>query len=124
MGAHVAFDPVGGALGNVTRRLMAFEGRLVVIGFASGDILSYPGNHLLVKNYSVLGMAWAEYTTRYRSVIESAHDDILHLHREGRIRTDVTTVALEGLPAALAAIESRTVIGRLAVVPESPGPRT
>ncbi len=117
VGVDAAFDPVGGPLGSVTRRLMAFEGRLVVIGFASGDIPSYPGNHVLVKNYSVLGMAWAEYTTRLRSVIEEAHDDILRLHREGRIRTDVATVPIEALPDALAAIEARTVIGSLAMVP-------
>ena len=116
-GVDAAFDPVGGPLGNVTRRLMAFEGRLVVIGFASGEIPSYPGNHVLIKNYSVLGMAWAEYTTKGRSVIEAAHDDILRLYRSGRIRTDVATVPLDDVPAALAAIEARTVIGRLAMVP-------
>ena len=57
-GVDVAFDPVGGALGDVTRRVMAWEGRLLVIGFASGDIPSYPGNHVLVKNYSVIGLHW------------------------------------------------------------------
>jgi NADPH:quinone reductase len=117
LGVDVAFDPVGGPLGNVTRRLMAFEGRLVVIGFASGDIPSYPGNHVLVKNYAVLGMAWAEYTKRRRPVIEAAHDDILRLHRQGRIRTDVSAIRLDELPGALAALEARSVIGRLAMVP-------
>lgn len=117
VGVDAAFDPVGGPLGTVTRRLMAFEGRLVVIGFASGDIPTYPGNHILVKNYTVLGMAWAEYTTRLRSVIEVAHEDILGLHRAGRIRTDVTKVPLDDLPAALAALEARTVTGRLVMVP-------
>lgn len=117
VGVDVAFEPVGGPLGAVTRRLMAFEGRLVVIGFASGDIPHYPGNHILVKNYAVLGMAWSEYTKRRRSVIDAAHDDILRLHAQGRIRTDVTSVPLDDLPAALAALEARTVIGRLVMVP-------
>jgi NADPH:quinone reductase len=116
-GVAVAFDPVGGPLGDVTRRLMAFEGRLVVIGFASGTIPSYPANHVLVKNYTVLGMAWAEYTTRRRTVIEEAHADILGLYREGRIRTDVTSLPLTDVPVALASLEARTVTGRLAIVP-------
>ncbi len=116
-GVDVAFDPVGGPLGDVTRRLMGFEGRLVVIGFASGAIPSYPGNHVLVKNYAVLGMAWAEYAARRRPVVEAAHAELLELFRAGRIRTDVTTVGLDGVPAALAALEARTVTGRLAMVP-------
>jgi NADPH2:quinone reductase len=115
-GVDVAFDPVGGALGDVTRRLMAWEGRLVVIGFASGSIPSYPGNHLLVKNYAVLGMAWADYAVRRRPVVEAAHADLLELHRAGRIRTDVTPIPLSDVPAALAALEARTVTGRLAMV--------
>ena len=116
-GVSVAFDPVGGPLGNVTRRLMAFEGRLVVIGFTSGSIPSYPANHVLVKNYTVHGMAWAEYAARSRPVIEAAHDDILRLYRQGLIRTDVDAIAIDALPAALASLEARTVTGRLALVP-------
>ena len=62
-------------------------------------------------------MAWAEYAARRRSVIETAHVDLLDLFRQGRIRTDVDTIALDALPAALAALEARTVTGRLALVP-------
>jgi NADPH2:quinone reductase len=116
-GVNVAFDPVGGPLGEVTRRLMGFEGQLVVIGFTSGSIPSYPANHVLVKNYTVHGMAWAEYAARRRSVIEAAHDDLLDLFHQARIRTDVETIALDALPEALAALEARTVTGRLALVP-------
>lgn len=116
-GVEVAFDPVGGPLGDITRRLMAWEGRLVVIGFASGAIPSYPANHVLVKNYGVLGMAWADYAVRRRPVVEAAHDELIRWHREGRIRTDVTAVPLSEVPAALGALEARTVTGRLAMVP-------
>ena len=116
-GVDVAFDPVGGELGDVTRRLMAWEGRLVVIGFASGAIPSYPANHVLVKNYGVLGMAWADYAVRRRPVVEAAHAELLDLHRQGRIRTDVRPVPLADVPAALAALEARSVTGRLAMVP-------
>jgi NADPH2:quinone reductase len=116
-GVDVAFDPVGGVLGEMTRRVMAWEGRLVVIGFASGGIPSYPANHLLVKNYAVLGMAWGDYAARRRPIVEQAHQELLELHRAGRIRTDVTAVPLADVPAALAALEERRVTGRLAMVP-------
>jgi NADPH2:quinone reductase len=116
-GVDVAFDAVGGVLGDVTRRLMAWEGRLVVIGFASSTIPSYPANHLLVKNYAVLGLAWGNYASRRRPIVEQAHRDLLALHRDGRIRTDVSAISIDEVPAALAALEARTVTGRLAMVP-------
>jgi D-arabinose 1-dehydrogenase-like Zn-dependent alcohol dehydrogenase len=50
-------------------------------------------------------------------VIETAHVDLLDLFRQGRIRTDVETIALDALPEALDALEARTVTGRLALVP-------
>jgi NADPH2:quinone reductase len=116
-GVDVAFDPVGGELGDVIRRLIAWEGRLVVIGFASGSIPHYPANHILLKNYSVLGMAWSDYPIRQRHIIEQAHQEILQWHGEGRIHTDVVTVPITDVAAALALLEDRAVTGRLAMVP-------
>jgi NADPH2:quinone reductase len=57
-GADVIFDPVGGDVFDGSRRCVAFEGRIVVIGFAGGRIAEAPTNHVLVKNYSVVGMHW------------------------------------------------------------------
>lgn len=116
-GVDVAFDPVGGALGNLTRRMLAWEGRLVVVGFASGEVPNYPANHVLVKNYAVLGLHWGEYAVRDRAVVAGAHEDLLGLYRSGVIHADITaTVPLEQVPAALAALEGRGVTGRLALV--------
>ncbi|MFV0525294.1 MAG: NADPH:quinone oxidoreductase family protein [Acidimicrobiales bacterium] len=118
-GVDVAFDPVGGSVGETTRRVMAWEGRLVVVGFASGGIPSYPANHVLVKNYAVLGLHWGAYVEHGgRAVIEAAHADLLALHRAGRIDPDVAgTLSLDEVPGALAALEARTVVGRLVVTP-------
>ena len=118
-GVDVAFDPVGGDVGEVTRRLMAWEGRLLVIGFASGGVPSYPANHVLVKNYSVVGLHWGAYAQHGgRPVIEAAHADLLRLYREGSILPPVSEVVdLDGIPAALAALEARQVSGRLVLVP-------
>jgi NADPH2:quinone reductase len=117
-GVDVVFDPVGGRVGDVSRRLLAWEGRLLVIGFASGEIPSYPANHVLVKNYSVVGVHWGAYPSHRREVIEAAHADLLRLYAEGAIRPAVTEVVdLEGIPAALDALEHRRSVGRIVLAP-------
>ena len=117
-GVDVVFDPVGGPVTTPSRRLLAWEGRLLVIGFASGDIPSFPGNHLLVKNYSVVGVHWGVYHQHRPEVVEAAHADLLRLHAEGAISPVVTRVVdLGGIPAALEALEHRDVLGRVVVAP-------
>ena len=118
-GVDVAFDPVGGPVGDTTRRVMAWEGRLVVIGFASGDVPNYPGNHILVKNYAVIGLHWGAYVEHgQRAVLDQAHADLVGLYRRGAIRPPISsTIPLEGIPEALAALEDRSVIGRLVLIP-------
>ncbi len=116
-GVDVAFDPIGGPVGEITRRLMAWEGRLIVVGFAAGEIPSYPANHLLVKNYSVVGLHWGAYVDHGgRPVIEAAHADLLDRYYAGTIRPPVAEqVPLAELPDALARLEARQVRGRLVV---------
>jgi NADPH2:quinone reductase len=71
-----------------------------------------------VKNYTVLGVHWAAYTARGQPVVEAAHHEILRLYERGLIRPVVAqTVALDAVPQALAALESRDAVGRLVLVP-------
>ena len=118
-GVDVAFDPVGGAVGDTTRRCMAWEGRLLVIGFASGAIPSYPANHVLVKNYAVIGLHWGAYAEHGgRAIIEAAHTELLRLYRAGAIKPDISDVIrLANVPEALRSLEAREVSGRLVLVP-------
>lgn len=119
-GVDVAYDPVGGETGDVTRRLLAWEGRLLVIGFASGTVPSYPGNHVLVKNYSVIGVHWGAYADHEggRAVIEAAQDDLVRLYRAGAVTPDVgATLPLDGVPEALDRVAGRRSSGRLVVTP-------
>ena len=60
-GADIVYDPVGGDVFDKSRKCVAFEGRIVVVGFTSGRIPEAPANHLLVKNYSVVGLHWGLY---------------------------------------------------------------
>ena len=60
-GADVIFDPVGGEVGQRSTKCIAFEGRLLIIGFTSGGFSNFVSNHILVKNYSVVGVHWGMY---------------------------------------------------------------
>jgi len=118
-GVDVVYDPVGGEVAETSRRLLAWEGRYLVIGFAGGEIPLFPANHVLVKNYSVIGVHWGRYPDfAGRAVIEAAHADLMKRYATDEIRPLVSrTVELEGVPAALAAIENRQVIGRYVMCP-------
>ena len=60
-GADVVYDPVGGELFTASLRSTAFEGRILIIGFAGGNVPQIPANHLLVKNIDVIGLNWPAY---------------------------------------------------------------
>lgn len=113
-GADVVFDPVGGDVFDRSRRCVAFEGRILVIGFAGGRIPEAPANHLLVKNYSVVGVHWALYEEHRPEVIRRAHDDLVALHAAGRIRPGAARViGLDEVPAALGALARRATVGKV-----------
>ena len=75
-GVDVVFDPVGGDLFDASRRVVAFEGRYVVVGFASGRIPDAPTNHLMVKNYAVVGVHWGLYRTERPAVVAEAISNV------------------------------------------------
>lgn len=118
-GIDVAYDPVGGDLGELTRRLMAWEGRLLPIGFAAGAPVAYPGNHVLVKNYDVIGVYWGSYLhPDRRHVIEAAHAALLDWYAQGSVVPPwVEEVELEDLIDGLDRLAARAVVGRLVVTP-------
>src|SRR3712207_3593613 len=83
-GADVVYDPVGGDVFDRSRRCIAFEGRLVVVGFTSGRIPEAPANHLLIKNYSVVGLHWGLYGTHEPAVFGLVHEELTRLYEDGR----------------------------------------
>jgi NADPH2:quinone reductase len=117
-GADVTFDPVGGDVFDGSRRCVAFEGRIVVIGFASGRIAEAPTNHVLVKNYSVVGMHWGLYTRVMPDLIRSTHEDLMRLYDNGGIDPLISeTVSFEELPKALNKLGSRSTYGKIITRP-------
>ncbi|MFV0532647.1 MAG: NADPH:quinone oxidoreductase family protein [Cumulibacter sp.] len=113
-GVEMVFDPVGGEVFDRSRRIMAVEGRLVVVGFAGGTIPSAPANHVLLKNYDVVGMRMRPFREdpQYRQFV---HDELIQMYQDGALKPWTSKYAFDDLPAALAEIGERQVIGRVVV---------
>ncbi|KAA9111725.1 NADPH:quinone oxidoreductase family protein [Microbacterium rhizomatis] len=115
-GADVVFDPVGGDAFAASTRCIAFEGRIVVIGFASGEIPTIAASHTLVKNYGVLGLYWGLYQERYPDLVAAAHADLMRLSAEGAIDPVIDhVVPFDRAPEALTALASGATVGRVVV---------
>jgi NADPH:quinone reductase len=84
-GVDVVIDPVGGHATAAALRALAWSGRLVVIGFASGDIPTLKANYLLVKNIAVTGLQWSDYRERTPERVREAQAEIFELYRTGKI---------------------------------------
>ena len=117
-GVDVVYDPVGGDVFDRSRRCIAFEGRLVVVGFTSGRIPEAPANHLLVKNYSVVGLHWGLYRSKDPARIGTVHEELSRLVVEGHVDPLVSQVLpLDQVPRALAALGSRATVGKIVLTP-------
>lgn len=117
-GADVVYDSVGGDTFDRSRKCIAFEGRIVVVGFAGGRIAEAPTNHLLVKNYGVLGLHWGAYRRRDPQLVHRCHDDLVALHARGAVRPLLGSVRpLTEVPQALDDLAGRATVGKVVVVP-------
>lgn len=113
-GADVIYDPVGGEVFDRSRKCIAVEGRLLVVGFASGTIPTLPVNHALLKNYSVVGFRTRPFRDDpvYRREV---HDSLIALLERGEIAPAVEEADFADVPAVLARIDRGEVIGRSVV---------
>ena len=116
-GADVIIDPVGGDVFDASVKCVAFEGRLVVVGFAAGRIPSIAANRLLLKNFSVQGLFWGAYQTRDPELVARTQELLYGLYDRGAIKPVIhRDYPIEQLPAALESIESRTCLGKPVLV--------
>lgn len=117
-GADVVFDPVGGASFKAALRATNSEGRIVVIGFASGDIPQIPANHLLVKNITVIGFYWGGYLKFNPTALTDSMGELLDWYAQGRLRPHVShVVPLDNAADALDLLRSRKSTGKVVVTP-------
>ena len=117
-GYDVIYDPVGGDFFDVVRRLVAWEGRLLVIGFASNRIPQAPANHILMKNYSVVGVHMGAYRKQDPAPFERCYNELYEMLDKGQIEPWIDSVVdFEELPAALLSLANRETKGRLVFEP-------
>ncbi|HJQ32419.1 MAG TPA: NADPH:quinone oxidoreductase family protein [Pyrinomonadaceae bacterium] len=112
-GADVILDPVGGEVFGQSLRCIASEGRIIPVGFASGNIPSVAMNRVLLKNISIVGFYWGAYWKRDASLIRATHLRLNSLYEQGLIRPLVgKTYKMEELPKALADLSDRNNYGK------------
>lgn len=115
-GADVAFDPVGGDLALAATRAIAWGGRYLIVGFASGNIPSLPANHALIKGYSLIGLRAGEASRRDPALAARTAIALAELAAQGVMRPHIShRFALDETADALRALEDRQVIGRAVV---------
>lgn len=116
-GADVVYDPVGGDAYQRSTKCVAFEGRILVVGFAGGQIQSAALNHALVKNYSIVGLHWGLYNTKDPQAVRHCHDELTKLAADGVARPLVSErLALEEVADGLQRLADGTTVGRVALV--------
>lgn len=117
-GVDVVYDPVGGSLAETALRGTAWQGRYLVIGFASGDIPKIPLNLVLLKGCQIVGVFWGSFAMR-EPVKNRAHaDQIFRWVAEGKLRPAIDEVLpFERASEALGRLDARKVKGKLVLTP-------
>lgn len=117
-GVDVVFDPVGGEAFHQCVRCVAWEGRILVVGFASGEIPKVATNLILVKNFSVTGVVFGEHSWRYPEDTRLRLGQLLEAYAEGQLKPRVMkTYPLAQAVRALAEVSARRVVGKLVLIP-------
>jgi NADPH:quinone reductase len=116
-GADVVYDPVGGDLSIKATRAIAWGGRFLIVGFASGDIPSFPANHAMIKGYSLIGLRAGESGRRDIALASRNRTALADLARQGVMRPHIShRFPLDQAADALRILETRQVIGRAVVI--------
>jgi NADPH2:quinone reductase len=112
-GADVIYDPVGGDVFDQSLKCIAWNGRILLIGFTSGRIATLPTNIALIKGFSVVGVRAGEAVRRDPQIGVEYHRELWKLANEGRIRPHVSHVLpLERWVEAMALLTERKVVGK------------
>lgn len=118
-GADVIYDPVGGEMFDMAVRRLAWEGRYLVIGFASGHIPKLPVNIPLLKNASIVGVFWGAYLMNAPSVIKDSFQQLLTWYSEGKLNPHIhKTFPIDDAPSAILELMERRAMGKVLVTME------
>ena len=116
-GVDIVFDPVG--MVNTSLRCTAWNGRILIIGFAAGDIEKVAMNRVLLKNISLVGLHWGMYAKEEPETVEAVWGGLFKLMKEGKFRgteyRDRKFVGLESVGVALGMLGNRDTWGKVVV---------
>lgn len=117
-GIDVGFDPVGGDAFDVLSRSMAWNGRLLVIGFASGTIPKFPVNLALVKGYSLVGVFWGAFTAKEPEVHAENMRELVGWYMEGKVKPVIEgRYKLADAASVLKRVLGRGAAGKIVLIP-------
>ena len=115
-GADVIYDPVGGELFEQSLRAVAWRGRVLVIGFASGQISKIPANLPLLKGSSIVGVFWGRFTEEEPETNAENTAELFRLLQDGKLKPHVSeTYPLEKSALALEALAARRAKGKIVI---------
>lgn len=119
LGTHVAYDPVGGDLFTETLRSTRQDGRILVVGFASGDIPQIPANIMMVKNISCIGYHWGAYRKLNPEGLRASFAELMGWIEEGSLKPHVSmTFGLNQVKEAYEALLERRSTGKVVITIE------
>ena len=113
-GADVIIDSVGGDVFDACLRVIAWCGRLVVVGFAAGRVPEIKAGYILVKNISILGLQSSDYRDREPAKVQRVQRELFELYVQGKLKPHVMArYPLAGFREALATVQDRRALGKV-----------
>jgi len=115
-GADVVFEAVGGNIWKECLRSIAWEGRLLVVGFAGGEIPQIPANLLLLKNASAVGLYWGRYMAENPQLLQRLVKECISYYEDGKIKPHYSaSFQLDKVNEAFQFIKSRKSTGKVVI---------
>jgi NADPH2:quinone reductase len=113
-GADVVYDPVGGDAFDASLRCIAWEGRIIVIGFAGGRVPQIPANLVLVKNCDIIGFYWGSYRKRKPAVVRDSYRQLFGWWSEGKLKPHISDrFDLAEVATAMRVLRERRATGKV-----------
>ena len=117
-GVDVVFDPIGGEIFEKALRSTAWNGRVLIVGFASGLIPKIPANLPLLKNCSVIGVFWGAFRQKEKNLDNKNFVKLFQWFKEGKLNPHIHKVLpLKDAALALKLLQKREVIGKIVLTP-------
>jgi NADPH2:quinone reductase len=115
-GIDIIVDPVGGDVFDASLRVIAWSGRIIVVGFAEGRIPEVKAGHLLVKNISLIGLQYSAYRDRKPEQVQRVQGELFDWYVQGKIKPHVMGAwPLAQYREALATVRDRKVVGKVVI---------